>query len=68
MTRNRLKVSPGALAKRRFLQWALVGTSAVLLGGRDRLNASPLFTAHPFGVMAEAGTTRMHLCSSRFEP
>jgi DMSO/TMAO reductase YedYZ molybdopterin-dependent catalytic subunit len=43
MKRNRLKVSPEALARRRFLQRALGGSGAAVLGGCDRLNASPVF-------------------------
>ncbi len=59
MNRNRLKRLPGALAKCRFLQWALGGARAVLLGG-GRPIANLLFTTHSFGVMAETYTMRMH--------
>lgn len=39
--RNRLGVTPEALAKRRFLTRALGGTGALLLAGCDKLNQSP---------------------------
>ena len=41
---NRLRVSPEALAKRRFLQRALAGGSTVLVGGCDRLGETESFT------------------------
>jgi DMSO/TMAO reductase YedYZ molybdopterin-dependent catalytic subunit len=40
---NRLRVSPEALAKRRFLRRALAGSSALLLAGCDRLGANESF-------------------------
>ena len=40
---NKLRVSPAALAKRRFLSRALGGSSALLLAGCDRLNDSTWF-------------------------
>ncbi len=43
MTGKQLKVSPARLAKRRFMQRALGGTGAMLLGGCDRLAANPSF-------------------------
>jgi DMSO/TMAO reductase YedYZ molybdopterin-dependent catalytic subunit len=41
---NRLRVSPEALAKRRFLQRALAGGGALLIGGCDRLGESESFS------------------------
>ena len=41
---KRLKMSPPALAKRRFLRRAVGGGGALLLGGCDRLNHSEAFT------------------------
>ncbi|MEO8281742.1 MAG: molybdopterin-dependent oxidoreductase, partial [Ideonella sp.] len=52
MIRNRLKVSPEALSKRRFMQRALGGTGAALLGGCDRMAANP-----SFGQLLSAGET-----------
>ena len=43
MAKNELKVSPEALAKRRFLRRTLGGTGAALLGGCDRLGANASF-------------------------
>jgi len=44
MKRKQLRMTPQALAKRRFLRRACGGASAALLAGCDRLNASPAFT------------------------
>ena len=41
--KRRLKVTPQALAKRRFLSRVAVGTGALMLGGCDRLNQSEWF-------------------------
>jgi DMSO/TMAO reductase YedYZ molybdopterin-dependent catalytic subunit len=41
---NKLRVSPQALAKRRFLRRALAGSSALLVGGCDRLAENETFT------------------------
>jgi len=41
--KRRLKVSPQALAKRRFLSRVALGTGALMLGGCDRLNQSEWF-------------------------
>ena len=41
---NRLRTSPEALAKRRFLRRALAGGSAVLVGGCDRLGENESFS------------------------
>ena len=41
---NRLRVSPEALAKRGFLRRALAGSSALLVGGCDRLAENESFT------------------------
>ena len=41
---NRLKISPQALARRRFLRRAMGGGSALLLGGCDRLNHNETYT------------------------
>ena len=43
LVRNRLGVTPEALAKRRFLTRTLGGTGALLLAGCDKLNQSPAF-------------------------
>ncbi len=40
---NKLKVTPEAIARRRFLSRALAGGSAVLVSGCDRLDANPTF-------------------------
>ena len=40
---NKLRISPQALAKRRFLSRALGGSGALLLGGCDKLNDSQWF-------------------------
>ena len=42
-TRNRLGVTPEALAKRRFLTRTLGGTGALLLGGCDKLGSTETF-------------------------
>lgn len=42
-TRNRLAVTPEALAKRRFLTRTLGGTGALLLGGCDKLGSTASF-------------------------
>ncbi len=41
---NKLRVSPQALAKRRFLRRALAGSGALLVGGCDRLAENESFT------------------------
>ena len=41
---NKLRVSPEALAKRRFLRRALAGSGALLVGGCDRLAENESFT------------------------
>ena len=45
MAKPRLKVTPEALAKRRFLRRALGAGSAAMLGGCDRLGAQPTFAS-----------------------
>jgi DMSO/TMAO reductase YedYZ molybdopterin-dependent catalytic subunit len=52
---KRLRVSPEALAKRKFMRRALAGGSALLLGGCDRLGAN-----ESFAQLLSAGETLSH--------